>query len=379
MVKDTNLTNELKNYNKELEEYLGNINIGNALSEINLFEDSDGKEMLPLISSGILDIKTSMDLMRRDLINNVENILIKSMQENQKKFFKQMDSFSQNMFVKLKGLFSTQLTELYNEISDLKSNSKKLELSIKEINEHINDFNGSLYELKTILEEINNSKSHLEKIPNLLKKIDRIEEGFEKTLSKDRFEVVFENFFQEIKKFGIEINTLKVKIDDSKNNSELEKKKTEKLMSKFDELGNKFTSIKDRLFEVQNNNELESKKILDIGSKFENFDLKFNEFKNNLSKNKTKNISKEEVIEKKIINKENNNSVFEKNDIENTEEIKSAINDFRSRLLNNLNKDEINNIEELKDDTEKQKIEQNNSVIEKRKKLQEKLESLNLF
>ena len=376
MAENKSITDELTEYNKELEKHMSSIDLSDSLSKMNLFEDSSSDDLLPLISSGILDVKTSMDLMRRDLINNVENILVKAMQENQRNFFKKMDLFSNNMFIKLKGIFSTHVTDLYNELSDVKSNSKRLELSMNEIRESMNDFNGSLYELKETLGSIEDIKSDVGKITTVEKNIENIDSNFEEQSKTTRLlvdslgsikELLLRNesdksvMSNEISKFSSKINHIETNIEDFEGKvlSIKENLNLDNMEKKIDNIELSIEDFENKVLNIKEDLDLNNMQKKTINSELSGVLSKINKVENNLQGMKSKH--KEDSNNIKVITKQVNrfDSKLEKVNFKFKENIKvnktnTIVSDDNAQYENK--RKEINKVEDSKAESDVKKV-----------------------
>lgn len=140
MVVKKNLISEFKKLNSELEKHLGKIGTDMLVEKQLDFSISnsstslENKEELTLIASSLVDIRTEMALLRKHFSNDIENIVLNSVQEQQNIFMKSMSSFQANLALEMKKNFGFELKEIVSELREIKRSHLKTQAEFQNKN-----------------------------------------------------------------------------------------------------------------------------------------------------------------------------------------------------------------------------------------------------
>lgn len=182
------LLKELKEYNKDLEKHLPQTDFS-SFNDFNLFEKSNPiEEMIYLLVDNMNDLKSEMSLMRRNLSNEIENMIKTNINNQQEEIinniFKQNNQFTSN----IKENMENFKIDISSDIFKLKKEVSKAQNSINNLTENSGQYNQQSVLNNQELQDIkNNIKSLKEKLNNIEEQVQKnqtIEIGNKKMIEK---------------------------------------------------------------------------------------------------------------------------------------------------------------------------------------------------
>ncbi len=316
MVLKKNLLKELRNSNKELEKYFSNIDLDNISNEKISSSRNNDDDFLNVIGTGILDLRTEVSFLRKNLSNDVEAMVMKTIQNSQQQFSKQINQVYSKLLLDLKSNFSGYISEINEEFSIMKKEFNKMVLKDELVDNSLSNFRDEVLKLNSQISKLdkNSNKKIEEKIDSLMKYFLEINESLTKKniflesnllgVNKKlvNVESSFKDFDNLIKTEQFDLNK---KINTINTNINLKMKTFESSFEDFtisqNKKDKKVLGISDSLNLIQNEQKNLSKNINlvngKVSSKFEDFEKllekrrKFNKIeirnnKQNLEKNK---------------------------------------------------------------------------------------------
>lgn len=204
MVNKKHIIDDLKKFNEDLDKHLPKLNldfIENADSLKNL--DDDTAKYLSLLSSNIVDLRTEMALLRKNLSGDVEGMVLRQVSKFQQNFMNQINAFYSRAILELKESFGIYVREANLEIVKLKkdlneampqidflsTSTKDIHSELELMSQRINSGFSNLIDGNQLMEigekldilktEISNKNNYIEtNILNLNKKIIGLEDNF---------------------------------------------------------------------------------------------------------------------------------------------------------------------------------------------------------
>ena len=84
---------EMRKYNKELERHIPGLDDSSLNSNSVFKTDNDQDEVFTLFAQNLLDLRTEMNLIRKNLSTDIEGMVTRVVNEQQRKFNSRMDNF----------------------------------------------------------------------------------------------------------------------------------------------------------------------------------------------------------------------------------------------------------------------------------------------
>ncbi len=122
MVQNKKMVDELKKYNFALEKHFNNLDFDSisTLSTNNNSIDLENNEFYSLIATSVMDTKTEMALLRKNLSVEIESMTKRMIQDEQKMFIDQMNKFYGKIIFELKENLNSHVIEINSEVVELK-------------------------------------------------------------------------------------------------------------------------------------------------------------------------------------------------------------------------------------------------------------------
>jgi len=160
VVSNKKLISELKDFNKDLEKHIGGVDIELMAEAISKKKElSSSKDFNTLFAENLLDMRTELMMIRKNLIVDIEGMVMRVVSEQQNQFAENMNNIFLKTVVEMKNSLNDNLTMFANEVSEVKKSHDKLLL------ENSNLTNT----LKGVSEEISSLKSDFESVEETVK------------------------------------------------------------------------------------------------------------------------------------------------------------------------------------------------------------------
>jgi len=302
MVEKKALLSDLKKYNKDLEKYLPSLDSTflnkDFLNKKSVIDD----DYYALLASNLVDIRTELALLRKNMVNDVEAMVLNSISNQENMFLNQINKFYGQIIGDLKGNFAKYINEMNEEITSLKKKIVEVSSQNKNFDNKLSMFNENLFEFKTLVNKFD---------------LDANKISFKTIENK------FDSFFKTI---------------ENKKNTIMENKNMLEIESKLNLIEKNFTNVNEILTKK---NEIFEKSILNLNKKIIN-----------IKKDNLKNSNIIDDPNKEKINKIENKLSNFNSKIEDLKKIKSIkekiiIVDDRIKIKNQIHKFENSKIEKL--------------------------------
>lgn len=269
MVQNKKLVDELKKYNNALEKHFTNLDF----DSISGFSDrggtsiSDKDEFYSLIATSIMDTKTEMALMRKNLSVEIEGMTRRMIQDEQNMFIEQMNKFYGKIIFELKENLNSHVKEINSDVAELKRDINEISLRNKDFSKNIESFGGEIGDFKQAIVSIgelsvknnNSSKELISKLNDFENKFDRL---FNEISKKNNF---IENNAMAINKKLVNIES---KVHETEEIMLNERTLIEKELNQnrigFDNVDIKFREMENFLLKLDNISKTETKKLATI-------------------------------------------------------------------------------------------------------------------
>lgn len=267
------IIDELKRYNKDLETHLPNLDLDFVNDLKPSKNSSENDEYFSLLANNLMELRTEIALTRKNLSTEIEGMLLRSINEEQNKFFDQIKKFYGVIILELKENFVTHLKKLNDDINDMKR--KHVEISLQNEN-FSNQMNNLITDVKSMRNQIDDSASENTEAQVLAKKQwEVISTNLQKIANNMGSNEMYieDNLMKLNKKFArIELLLDEIKVDESLSSGVNFKERT-----KFDDIDDdlideiKVATINKRNNDRDNDTYPSSKlqKIIDINEKLE--------------------------------------------------------------------------------------------------------------
>lgn len=328
MVSRKEIISELKKFNTDLEKHVPGLDL-DLLKETNLYNSSKNEDYFTLFAQNLVDLRTEIALMRKNLSTDVEGMVLRVVNEQQNNYSRRMNDFFVKAVLDVKETWDTRLSNFTDEVSEIKKGFNAITLQNENLVSSLKDINEDLLILKT---SINNSK----------KQDDTSE-------LKNRL-LVMESLIKRLILNTERNNDLDKKISEiSKNIPTIDTTRLESMFNK------KITAVESEIGNLfLENNKLKS--ILSNSSVSEKLDYLENTLES--LKQSSQNTSSSDKITKKIQELENQMSLYSQSVDEKTKRVSSDLKNLNSRISNAENKSEIfDKISELESQLSKVSLE----------------------
>ena len=283
---------EMRKYNKELERHIPGLDDSSLNSNSVFKTDNDQDEVFTLFAQNLLDLRTEMNLIRKNLSTDIEGMVTRVVNEQQRKFNSRMDNFFVKAILDVKENWSTQLGVLSKEINEIKRGFSNVKTESSNLEDSIRDLKEQFMLLKSVITQI---------------------------ASKDDSQILI----PQIKALENKVEELKNEIDNDYNNNSMLEQKVSKLSNSYKALLLKFNDVKIQtdnidttVSELKGKSSKNIKKNIDdeFNSKFGGLENSYDQLLSELSSLKdmavhTKDSPSLVDIEKNISKKLDNNNV----------------------------------------------------------------------
>lgn len=286
MTSKKDLMEELKKFNKDLEGHLPNLEL-DFVKDLHSSKSSNSQsddDYFSLLANNLMELRTEMALTRKNLSVEIEGMVLRSMADQQGKFFDQIKKFYGVIIMEMKENFSEHLMGLSDDLNSLKRKYTEVSMQNESFSNTLND---AVIDLKNIKNTLDDSTSDIKETNNLSKK--KFDDFLEKMsyLSADvnkknmYFEDKVLNINKKFSKIEMSLEELKDSLDNyAKDKEVIERNKNTFLHHrKFEDIDNDtIEEIKNSAIESSKNSILSdskedvssnSRKISEINAKLE--------------------------------------------------------------------------------------------------------------
>ena len=171
---------ELKKYNKELEKHVPNVDFTTLVKAMpNSTSEDINDESFSILATSLVDLRTEMALMRKNLSNEIEAIVLDSIRNQQNSFLEQTNKVYTTIITDLKQSFSSYIKEMNSEVSDLKKELANISSQNNLFDKRLTYFNESINEFRKAMGEFDIKISDNKEVFSPLNtKLELLEDNF---------------------------------------------------------------------------------------------------------------------------------------------------------------------------------------------------------
>ena len=250
---------EMRKYNKELEKHIPGLDdssLNTSLNSSSIFKtDEDQDEVFTLFAQNLLDLRTEMNLIRRNLSTDIEGMVSRVVNEQQRKFNTRMDNFFVKAILDVKENWASQLGTFSKEINDIKRGFSQMKNESSNVEESINDLKEQFMMLKSVISTMSNKEDSTILIPqikSLEDKVDDLKEDLDNDFENNTaVEEKLSKLSNSYKALLLKFNDVKLQTDNidatvedlKRKNRNYEKKNKEDSNSKANEFDSSFEQM----------------------------------------------------------------------------------------------------------------------------------------
>ena len=268
MVQNKKLVDELKKYNSALEKHFTNLDF-DSLSQLSEGSGnlSQNPEFYSIVATSIMDTKTEMALLRKNLSIEIEGMTKRMIVEQQNNFMEQMNKFYGKTIFELKENLNAHVLEINSNVSELKRDINNFSKKNTDFSKTLESFSGEISEFKQALvsiEEISNRNNNTkDNTKELFSKLSDFEEKIDKLLN----EITKKNNFIETNVLGLNKKLVKIETrvleteEILLNEKTLLEKESNKNKDSFENINSKIIEVENMLFNLESMSKNENKKL----------------------------------------------------------------------------------------------------------------------
>lgn len=244
MVSNKDMISELKKYNSDLEKHVPGLDL-DLMKESNLYNISKNDDYFTLFAENLVDLRTEIALMRKNLSADVEGMVLRVVNEQQNMFSKRMNDFFVRAILDVKETWDTRLSSFTDEVSEIKKGFNEMKIQNENSNNMLKDINEEIMLLKA---STTDSKRNNEEYKNLENKISILESLMKRLILNSERTNDLDKKINYVDQKVLSFNTDKLESSFNKKINEIE--------SHMDNLFLENTKLKNSLDETPINNKL---------------------------------------------------------------------------------------------------------------------------
>ena len=264
MVQNKKIVDELKKYNTALEKHFTNLDF-DSLSQLsegtgNL---SQNPEFYSIVATSIMDTKTEMALLRKNLSIEIEGMTKRMIQEQQNNFMEQMNKFYGKTIFELKENLNAHVLEINSNVSELKRDINNFSKKNTDFSKTLESFSDEISEFKQALVSIEEISNRNNNTKELFSKLNLFEDKIDKLLN----EITKKNNFIETNVLGLNKKLVKIETrvleteEILLNEKTLLEKESNKNKESFENIDTKIIEVENLLFKLESMSKDENKKL----------------------------------------------------------------------------------------------------------------------
>jgi len=169
--KNKKLIEELKHYNDELEKHISGVDVD--LVSKSLRQSTSGqenKEFQVIFSQNLIDLRTEVSLLRKNLSVDIENMVMKVVNGQQNQFTEKMNNLFLQTTFEMKTYLSETLVSFGEEMSNIKKSYNEMTIQNSNLNSEISKLSDEISFLKSQIHTQDSKSSFIE----LQRKLDDV-------------------------------------------------------------------------------------------------------------------------------------------------------------------------------------------------------------
>lgn len=161
MVAKKDLLKDLKKYNKDLEKHLGSVDNDMLVEKAALAGKSDQEEdFFTLLSSQFMDLRTEVNLLRKNLTNDVEKMALQLINENQQHVSSLLKSIESRIFLENKKMLNNHFEMVSSEMHSLKEEVGAVMHKVSSVSNEVDEIRDTLQQNFAELDHNNSQLEH---------------------------------------------------------------------------------------------------------------------------------------------------------------------------------------------------------------------------
>lgn len=165
MVAKKKIVDDLKKYNKELEMHLPGLNLEHLAGSDAFSNKGEMDDYLALFTNNLMDVKAEMELLRKNLMDNVERVVMKIVSEQQSMFYQKINEHVNTLTINVKNNFASHVERISDELEVVKKEFSKVVVSNSDLATKVDILVADMTKVDIVSDELNLFK---EKVSGLL-------------------------------------------------------------------------------------------------------------------------------------------------------------------------------------------------------------------
>lgn len=160
MVSNKKIIDELKKFNDDLDKHLPHLSTESLVNKEVFQKSSDNNEMLTLLASNMVDLRTELNLMRKNIVGDMHSMMMKLISEEQKMFMEQINSVYTKSLVEIKQNFGSYITSINEEIVEVRKEFNKIARQGDNLKNNFENFGTLMSNFSSTLAEFDKNMSN---------------------------------------------------------------------------------------------------------------------------------------------------------------------------------------------------------------------------
>jgi hypothetical protein len=197
------LIKEMKGFNENLEKHIKSVDLESVFDIKSKMGGNSSDELISVLTETLIDIRTEMNLLRKNLSVDVENMVKSFIKNEEKLILKQVNDIYNKIFLELKSNFAGYIEDINSDLVKLRGSIDML--NKEEIGSRFNDIENKFENIDRnlfTLSEINSKayKLHEENFSKMIYSIERMEKLYPDFKNLKLSDKNIDNFDKKIKK-----------------------------------------------------------------------------------------------------------------------------------------------------------------------------------
>jgi hypothetical protein len=160
MVSKKNIIDEMKKFNDDLDKHLPHLSTESLLNKEAFQKSSDNNEMLTLLASNMVDLRTELNLMRKNIVGDMHSMMMKLVSDEQKIFMEQINNVYTKSLVEIKQNFGSYITSINEEIVEVRKEFNKIARQGDNLKSNFENFSEIMSNFSSTLSEFDKNMSN---------------------------------------------------------------------------------------------------------------------------------------------------------------------------------------------------------------------------
>jgi len=147
MAQNKKIVGDLKKFNDELERFLPEINF-DMIGKESFFKSSQDDDFLPIIANNIIDLRTEIALMRKNLAVDMEGVLVRLVSQQEKHLFEQINNFYSKLLVEMNENVSNYIRDINEVVYSVKNDFAEFKVMSKNVVPRIDEMSSRMEKME---------------------------------------------------------------------------------------------------------------------------------------------------------------------------------------------------------------------------------------